>query len=137
MNEANPFTDEFNEIKQQGDDQKEQEQEGVNDYDGWRSIMARRIMRKQALWDMPANQGGGAGGTGPIGVMAPNPVMSGTDPNDPGKFQLAPPKRWQQTTTDKGYNQKKYTRENNSELGTEENSTPNETVYNYGEEYEK
>lgn len=128
MNTANPFADdgnEFNSIKQQGDDQKQLNTEYKEDYEGWKPIKARRLMRKQALWDMPnaipgmrdPEQGVGSPFSG-----------AGESPN---------PDRYQQKTKTWPSTQRQvllYKRNKAGELEIEPQDTLNETVYNYGEE---
>jgi hypothetical protein len=127
LNRANPFKSSTEKVNQVGDDQEQLEKGFKPDYEGWAPIMARMIMRKQALWDMPNMI---PGMTDPSQGYGAPWMAAGESPQE----KSIPPKNWDGTVNIKGKNLKKYVRKQDSKKSViEEYIEPGSPNYNYGE----
>jgi len=111
QNRSNPFTGELNSIMTDGDDQEQMQQGFKPDHEGFAPMMAKRKLRKKALWDMPSG-GGAVPGMGDPSQGLQAPFGGAGEIPDPNKEVN---KNWDDTW-DHTRSQKKYKRKNNDSL---------------------
>jgi hypothetical protein len=128
VSSPNPFRAVGESETEQGDDQDQMGQSVTPGYEGAKNIMARMVMRKQALWDMPnripgmadPQQGVGAPWTG-AGEMPMNR-------DQPDRV------KWEESLPQRSKSNKKMTREQDDDkVSVRENDPLDPTTYNYSE----